>query len=239
MNLPLLYELQYLNKEMNAIVRKLKEVQEDKDMQKYKEEYQRLREEYLKGEERLKKNTYRQEVRNNEIRNLEYNKKSSEEIKFSRETNTIKKLENIEKQLEKLEEKKQAAENEIIELINEADNINKELAETKKRLTFIKKKFLNCKEEADKAAASLKAQKAEVQAKIDSMVTSIDQESLEMYNRLIRTHSDPVALVKNRICSGCKMEVPAMDYEALKGGNQELKCQSCGRVLFYKNSDTK
>ncbi|HNT04506.1 MAG TPA: C4-type zinc ribbon domain-containing protein [Bacillota bacterium] len=236
MNLPLLYELQHLNKEMGAITRKLRELQEDKDMKKYKEEYQRLKEEYLKGEEKLKKNAYRQEARNNEIRNIEYNMKSSLEIKFSKETNTVKKLENIEKQLEKLEEKKQAAENEIIELINDADNINKELAEIKKKLAFIKKKFLNCKEDADKAAAGLKAQKSELQAKIDSMMKSIDQESLEMYNRLIKTHSDPVALVKNRICSGCKMEVPAMDYEALKGGNQELKCQSCGRILFYKKS---
>ena len=37
MNLQLLYELQYLNKEMNAITRKLKELQEDKDIKKYKE----------------------------------------------------------------------------------------------------------------------------------------------------------------------------------------------------------
>ncbi|MEA4847413.1 MAG: C4-type zinc ribbon domain-containing protein [Clostridiaceae bacterium] len=234
MNLPLLYELQDLHKGMNDIGKKLKELQEVKDLRKLKEEYQRLREEYIKGEEKLKKNTYQQETRNNEIKNLDFNKKASEEIKFSRETNTIKKLENIEKQLEKLEEKKQGAENDIIELINEAENINKELAETKKKLAFIKKKYMNVKEAADKAAEKLEVQKTELQAKIDDMMKAADKESLEIYGRLIKTHADPVAMVENRICSGCKMEVPAMDYEALKSGSQELRCQSCGRILFYR-----
>ncbi|MDD3704887.1 MAG: C4-type zinc ribbon domain-containing protein [Clostridiaceae bacterium] len=234
MNLPLLYELQYLHKEMDDIINKLNDIKELKDMRKFKEEYQRLKEEYLKGEEKLKKNAYRQETRNNEIRNLDFNKKSSEELKFSKDTNTIKKLENIEKQLEKLEEKKQTAENEIIEMINEADNINKELAETKKKLAFIKKKYLKCKEDADISVAELDEQKAELQGKIDNMIKSIDKESLELYNKMTKTHSDPVAPVKNRICGGCKMDIPAMDYEAIKAGSVKHKCQSCGRILFYR-----
>ncbi|MGI6584597.1 MAG: hypothetical protein GX301_10425 [Gracilibacteraceae bacterium] len=234
MNLSLLYELQYLHKEMNAITRKLKEINESNDMDKYKDEYQRLRNEYLKSEEKLKKNACQQEIRNNEIKNLDYSKKSSEEIKFSRETNTIKKLESIEKQLEKLEEKKRAAEDDIIKLINEANNIKKELVETKKKLVFIKKKYLSCKESVHKSVRELEAQKTELQAQIDNLMKSVDKESFEVYNRLIKTHSDPIALVKNRICSGCKMEVPAMDYEALKTGNEEMRCQNCGRILFFR-----
>ena len=145
----------------------------------------------------------------------------------------MKKLENIEKQLEKLEEKKQAAESDIITLISEADNINKELAETKKRLAFIKRKYLNSKDGTDKAVEELKAQKLEISLKIDNLVKEVDKEGYEMYSRILKAHSDPVARVENRICSGCKMEVPAMDYEALKSGSQELRCQSCGRLLYY------
>ena len=236
MNLSLLYELQYLHKEMNAVTRKLKESNEAKDMEKYKDEYQRLRNEYIKSEEKLKKIAYQQEVRNNEIKNLDFSKKSSEEIKFSRETNTIKKLENIEKQLEKLEERKRAVEDDIIKLINEAENIKKELVETKKKLAFIKRKYLNCKENALKSVRELEEQKTELQAQIDNLMKSADKESIEVYNKLIKTHSDPIALVKNRICSGCKMEVPAMDYEALKTGNEEMRCQSCGRILFLRKT---
>lgn len=233
MNLPLLYELQHLHRELDAIEKKLKELHDSKDLKKLKEEYNRLAIEYRKGEERIKSNSYQQEIRNNEIRNIDFNKKATEQIKFSRETDTVKKLENIEKQLEKLEEKKQAAENDIIMLINEADNINKELVDTKKRQAFIKKKYLSSKEVSEKAAAELEAGKSGLSTQIDALIKKIDNGSLEMYNRLSKAHCDPVALVENRMCSGCKVEVPAMDLEALKSGSQELRCQSCGRLLYY------
>jgi len=233
MNLPLLYTLQDLNKELDVINSKLKELHEVKELKKLKVEYQRLREEYAKGEEKLKKNSYKQESRNNEIKNLDCNRKACEKIKFSRETDSVKKLESIEKQIEKLDEKKLEVENDIIVLIEEADNINKELAETKKRLAFIKKKYLSSKESADKAVEELEAKKLELSPRVDNLIKAIDKESFEMFSRILKAHSDPVALVENRICNGCKMEVPAMDYQALKNGSQELRCQSCGRMLYY------
>lgn len=233
MDLPLLYKLQYLNKELDVTNRKLKELYELKELKKLKEEYQRLREEYAKGEEKLKKNLYQQENKNNEIKNLDSNRKECEKIKFSRDTDSVKKLENIEKQIEKLDNKKREAENDMIALIEEADNISKELAETKKRLVFIKKKYLSSKESKDKAIEELEAKKTELKPRVDSLIKAIDKESFEMFSRILKVHIDPVALVENRICSGCKMEVPAMDYQALKNGSQELRCQSCGRMLYY------
>jgi predicted nucleic acid-binding Zn-ribbon protein len=235
MNLSLLYELQDLHREMSIIEKKLKELRESTNLRKLKDEYQRLKEEYQKGEEKLRRNSCQQEIKNIEIKNLEYNKKASEEIKFSRETDTVKKLENIEKQLENLDEKKKTAENNIILLINEADNINSELAETKKRLIFIKKKYLSNKESTDKAIKELEVQKSELTPSIDSLIRKIDTESYEIYCRILKAHPDPVARVENHICSGCKMGVSDMDYAALKSGNRELRCQSCGRLLYYCN----
>ena len=233
MDLPVLYEMQVMHKEINGIDEKLKELREAKDLKKLKDEYQRLKAEYEKGEESIKKNAYQQEIRNNEIKNLDYNKKSCEEIKFSKETDTVKKLESIEKQLEQLEEKKQGVENDIITLIDEVDNTNKDLAETKKRSVFIKKKYASSKENIEKSIASLEAQKAKLIAKTDSLVKKVSKDNVEMYNRLSKSYSDPVARVAGRSCSGCKMELSAMDYEALKSGSQELRCQSCGRLLYF------
>lgn len=233
MNLPLLYELQDLHNEMSIIEKKLHELRESKELKKLKEEYLRLKEEYRKGEEKLKSNSYQQEVKSSEIKNLEHSKKATEEIKFSRETDTVKKLENIEKQLEKFEDKKRAAENDIIALIDEADNINEKLSETRKRLAFIKKKFLNCKDTADNELRELDVKRAELASKIEGVIGQIDKESFDIYNRLSKVHPNPVARVENRICGGCKMEVPAMDIAALKGGNNEVRCQSCGRLLYY------
>ena len=233
MDLPLLYELQDMHKEMDVIEEKLKELREAKKLRKLKDEYQRLNKEYQEGEESLKKNAYQQEIRNNEIKNLEYNKKACEEIKFSKDTDSVKKLESIEKQLEQLEEKKQGVENDIITLIDEVDNTTKNLAETKKRSVFIKKKHASSKANIEKSIKELETKKVKLSSKIDSLIKKVDKDTFEMYGRILKSHTDPVAKMEGRSCSGCNMEVSAMDYEALRSGSQELRCQSCGRLLYF------
>lgn len=233
MDLQMLYRLQELHREMDSILRGLKELADNSDLKKLRDEYQRLSEEYSQAEEKIKKNEYRWEQRHNELKNLEYNRKACEEIKFSRETDTVKKLENIEKQLEKLVEKQQEAENAIIELEQDAENIDKSMTETKKRLAFIKKKYLSSKETYERSKEELKTQQADLAARIGSLLETVDAESIEIYNRLAKVHSDPVSIVENRKCTGCKMEVPSMDYEALKSGSPGMRCQSCGRLLYY------
>ncbi len=233
MDLSLLYKLQHFHKEEDVIIKRLKELHEHKEMRKLKEEYQRLRNEYEMGEERKKKNLYQQEVNSNEIKNLDSSKKSSEAIKFSRETDTVKKLESIEKQIEKLDTKRQAAENGIIALKSEADNIDKELIEIKRRMIFIKKKYMNIKEETDKEMQELENRKSKLDPEIEELMGAIGVESYEIYKRMKKSHLDPVAKVEKNICSGCKMEVPAMDFQALKNGSQQVRCQNCGRLLFY------
>ncbi len=233
MDIQTLYKLQELHREMDSILKGLKDLADSSDLKKLRDEYQRLSEEYAQAEEKIKKNEFRWEQRHNELKNLEYNRKACEEIKFSRETDTVKKLESIEKQLEKLVEKQQEAEDAIIELEKDAENIDKSMIETKKRLAFIKKKYIGSKETYERSKEELKKQQAELAARIGSLIETVDAESIEMYNRLAKVHSDPISIVENRKCTGCKMEVPSMDFEALKSGNQDMRCQSCGRLLYF------
>lgn len=233
MNLPLLYKLQALHMEMDVILKRLRELSEVGELKKLKEEYQRLTDEYAQYEEKLGKNKHRLKLVNTELESLDINKRNCEDIKFSRDTNTVKKLESIEKQIISIDEKKLESEKGLIELAREAEDINKYLLEIKKKMNFIKKKFVSLKESSEKAREELKAQQAELSVKIGSMIENVDTESFEMYNRLTKAHPDPVSLVENGKCCGCKMEVPSMDFQALKNGSQETRCQSCGRLLYY------
>ena len=190
----------------------------------------------MRVEESLKKNSYQQEIRNNEIKNLEFSKKACEEIKFSRETDTVKKLESVEKQLVQLEEKKQAIENDIIELINDVDNISKELEGTKKRLSFIKKKFVSSKENIEKAIEELEAQRSKLSEKTGALVKKVDKDTFEMYTRILKSHTDPVARLIGRSCSGCNMEVSAMDYEALRSGRPGAELPELRQVVIFREN---
>jgi len=232
MDLSALYRLQCLQQKQEELKKRLVGLKECKELQRLKEEYHRLREELSEEEESLKKNSLQQELKNNELKNIQYNRKNCENIKFSRETDTVKKLENIEKQLEKLDEKKKAAENDIIKLIEAADNIKSSIEATKKKIVFIKRKYMSLKEATEKQIREETDAIEKLGIEIAGIINSTDKESLELYEKGKKTHKDPVALVTARICGGCNVEVPAMDYEALKGGNTLMRCQNCGRVLF-------
>ncbi len=80
----------------------------------------------------------------------------------------------------------------------------------------------------------LEAQRSKLSTKTGSLIKKVDKDTFEMYTRILKSHTDPVARMEGRSCSGCKMEVSAMDYEALKSGSQELRCQSCGRLLYFR-----
>jgi predicted nucleic acid-binding Zn-ribbon protein len=232
MDMAALYELQAMQARLDILRERISGLHSGKELERLKEEYQRLREELTKGEEKIRKNDLQQEIKNNEIKNIQFNKKSCEDIKFSRETDTVKKLESIEKQLEKLDDKKREAENDIIKSIEEAENIKNSLVETKKKLNFIKKKYMSSKEESEKQAKEDSAEIEKLESAVSEVMGKVDKESLDIYEKVRRAHKDPVAVVEDRRCGGCNFEVPAMDFEALKSGSTGLRCQNCGRLLY-------
>lgn len=232
MDLKALYRLQSMQLKLDELKLQLKSINEGKDLSRLKEEFLRLKDELSKGEEKLKRNALQQKIKSNEIENIILNKKACEDIKFSRETDTVKKMENMDKQIQKLEDKKKEAESDIIKLVEEAENIKEHLMGTKKKLNFIKKKYMNLKESVERQIEEIKISMEELNSAIDETMKVIDKESLEIYEKSRRQHKDPVAAVENYRCSGCGVEVPAMDYDALKRGSTEHKCQNCGRMLY-------
>lgn len=234
MNLQVLYKLQALENTMSDAVIRLNDLQGSKEVQRLKEEYQRLKHKLEQDESELKINLQRQEDGNNEIKLIQMNKQASEAIKFSRDTDTLKKLENIEKQIERLNIQKAGIENGLIKLIEDADTIEKDMVETKKKLSFIKKKYGSVKENCEKELSQLQAVQTELQQKIEEMLLLVDAESLELYRKIRRMHPDAVVVLDGRKCSGCKVELPAMDYEAVKAEKAVIRCENCGRLLYHE-----
>lgn len=234
MNLPVLCKLQELENRLSDVLDRLNGLQEGREIRKLKEEFQRLKHRLEQGEAELKENQRQQEAENNEIKLIQLNKQASEAIKFSRDTDTVKKLENIEKQIERLDQQKLGLENRLIKLIEDAETIERDAVETKKKLSFIKKKYGSIKENSETELSGLGKEKIELQRQIDSVLPLVDAGSLELYRKIKKTHRDAVVVLEGRKCSGCKVELPAMDYEAVKAEKAGIRCENCGRLLYYE-----
>ena len=240
MSLESLFKMQQVELKIRSVEKQLDALAKDTETVRLKEEYHKLKAAMDRYEAMKTSNCTQMDAKNNEIKNLKKDKGSMEEMKYSRETDAMKKLESVDKQIVKLDEKLDYAENHMIKLMEEGENIDESLNETKKKMSFIKRKYLGVKEAHEKSRLELSESRKALASELDKIHDSIDhdeaaQKLLDIYQKLQKRFADPVSSVINRRCTGCNVEMAMMDYEALRSGKGILRCESCGRLLLFRS----
>lgn len=78
---------------------------------------------------------------------------------------------------------------------------------------------------------------ADLKKKEDAITPSLDQEIIFKFQRIIQRNSEGIVAVKNGVCTGCHMILPAQFANTVHVGDSILFCPYCSRVLFYEESD--
>ena len=93
-----------------------------------------------------------------------------------------------------------------------------------------KQKSLDCKMDEYKAQLSeLERQEAEI-------TPGIDQEIVYKFQRIIQRNKEGIVAVKNVVCNGCHMILPAQFANEVREGEKILFCPYCSRILYYEES---
>lgn len=142
----------------------------------------------------------------------------------------------------------EALEKQIAEATDKENEIRKDLQKEEKRLSEINENLKNYEsmissQESDLGAsrASLDKQLAEYNEKItelkaqeDSITPGIDQEILFKFQRIIQRNSEGIVAVRNGVCTGCHMILPAQFANTVRTGENINFCPYCSRILFYE-----
>ena len=72
----------------------------------------------------------------------------------------------------------------------------------------------------------------EMEKEIDELRTRIAPPILAHYDRLLDQGKRGVAAVRNRVCTGCHIQVPRAFVLALRQGTDLQICENCGRYLY-------
>ena len=89
----------------------------------------------------------------------------------------------------------------------------------------------------DKQMAKLKVQLEKLEAKEIEITKGIDTEIVYKFQRIIQRNSQGIVAVKNGVCEGCHMILPAQFANEVREGDKTLFCPYCSRILFYQESD--
>ena len=77
----------------------------------------------------------------------------------------------------------------------------------------------------------------DIKAKESEIVTDLDQEILFKFQRIIQRNSMGIVAVKNGVCTGCHMILPAQFANTVREGENIMFCPYCSRILFYEEAD--
>ena len=74
----------------------------------------------------------------------------------------------------------------------------------------------------------------DLKAKEDKITPKIDQEILFKFERIIQRNSEGIVAVKNGVCTGCHMILPANFANEVREGENIKFCPYCSRILYYE-----
>jgi predicted nucleic acid-binding Zn-ribbon protein len=81
--------------------------------------------------------------------------------------------------------------------------------------------------------ANLEKQIGEFETTRPQFTTGLDEDLLDIYQRLFQKKEEAVVGLRNDVCSGCHMKVTVSTNSQVKAGKSIVHCEQCNRILFY------
>lgn len=88
----------------------------------------------------------------------------------------------------------------------------------------------------DKEISKLKKELANLEKKEAAITPNIDPEIVYKFERIIQRNNEGIVYVKNGVCGGCHMLLPAQFANEVHDEKEILFCPYCSRILRYQES---
>ncbi len=140
----------------------------------------------------------------------------------------------------------------------------REIDASKKLISSLETETLKRMEEIEQMESELKVQAPAIETKrgeVDTTLASLDREREEslrlsvelenrrrqlceklprslfsIYDRMSRTkRGQALSEIIDGVCTACRMKVRPKVFSDVRRGDQMITCESCGRILFYRN----
>lgn len=145
----------------------------------------------------------------------------------------------------------EALDKQITEATAKEAEVRKELDKEKRILNDLSENISSDKAIIDSTSADINAAKASIEKqekkfntqleklskKEEEVKQGLDNETVEKFKTIIQRNSEGIVAVKNGVCEGCHMILPAQFVNEVHDGNEILFCPYCSRILFYQESD--
>lgn len=207
-----------------------------------KNELKRLKHEILSEMSSLEQKTKtleeaRKSLRRTEMENRDISAKEKEiEHKlYGGEVTSVKELEQLEKKLKQLKSEAHKGESRTIDFMDTIEKLEEQVIKEQQKLQRDKENYRKYKLKYTQDVDRIKEELFNAEYGREELLESIDPELLEVYNHIKKKKNGiAVALIKNGVCSGCRMSLPVATISEVRKTDSVIMCENCGRILYLE-----
>ena len=139
-------------------------------------------------------------------------------------------------EIEHLKEQKKENEELLISNLEEKETLEKNINENEASLEELKTDLDIRRNKLDEALSETADEKAALEDSRKKQVTEIDDNTMQVYNKVISARSGiAVVPLSGNSCGGCGAALPLQMVSEIRAGDLH-NCQSCGRFVYNKKN---
>lgn len=125
-------------------------------------------------------------------------------------------------------------EDKILDGMGETETREAELKKAEAELSAERKEIEKEQIQARERTAEDKQKLAELTPKRDAIHADLDEARVRHYDRVVKLRGTGIAAVHEGKCSACYVMLRPQTYNDVRGDEQVVTCDSCGRFLYYE-----
>lgn len=125
----------------------------------------------------------------------------------------------------------------ILEIKQELEDSDKSTKELISKMVSVRTEYDGLYEEHKKELASGSGDLEALKSKVLDAASALPAEVIEMYRRIKSSKPNPVAILKNNRCEGCRMLLPSGITPKIASAKEPIQCENCGRILIILDEE--
>ncbi len=147
---------------------------------------------------------------------------------------THREYEALEKQINEASAKEAGIRNELQRKEKQREELNEKLRLDEEMIKAQESDLNANKAKLQSEVSEYENQIKELEAQESQITPGLDSEIVYKFQRIIQRNSEGIVAVKNGVCTGCHMILPAQFANEVHEGEKILFCPYCSRILFYE-----
>ena len=150
---------------------------------------------------------------------------------------THREYEALDKQISEASLKEESLRKELQKEQKKLSELDDAIKTTQAMITSQENDLNTSKEKLDNEINDYNNELNQLKAEEDQITPNLDQEILFKFQRIIQRNSEGIVAVKNGVCTGCNMILPAQFANEVHEGDSILFCPYCSRILYYEEAE--